>query len=360
MITYFIVLVIVFLFSNLAYRSLYSGEASTGTVVLKKNRDTNIFLFIVVAALTVTAGCRYHVGTDYGGYVFLYKEYAAMKLEDFSIFNEPMLPLIGKISNFIFNNCYGMFFIASVITVGFALYSMYKETNDFIFVTLLYIFAGGWLGTFNGVRQYLAVTIAFMGRGYIAKRKFWKFLLVCFIAFLAHRSALFFILVYFAYSEKFTLKRLLVIITATVVISRSYDTIFDLIGWMNDAEGELIDYATSSVNVFRTLVGCCPAILAIYFAYTKKLDDDQIFYAYMLIANAAIRVATSDSAYLTRLAAYTGVLVPLGLSSILKSNDKHQFLIIRVGIVVLYGIFWLYEITNSQTLREFEWIFGNI
>lgn len=361
MITYFVVITLVIIFSYLAEKSCVT--INNGDTLLRKTSDTKVFLFIIVAILIAVSGLRYHVGTDYKAYISLYEnQYSRMEFGELLNFDEPILPIIGNISYHLFDSSYAMFFITSLFTIGLILYSTYKETEDFLFVTLLYIFTGGWLGTFNGIRQYIAVAITYAGRKYILERKFFKFLLVCFIAFLAHKSALFFLLVYFVYSEKFNLKKLFLVVLATIIVSRSYEVIFNFIGWINDADGtgELIPYATKSVNILRILVGCAPAILGVYLAYKKKLDKQQIFYVYMFVCNAAVRIATADSAYLARLGAYTGVLIPLGLSAVLKSCNKKNYNILRVGIVLLYFLFWLYEVLNTKTLREFEWIFGNI
>lgn len=359
MITYFIVICCVLYFSYLAERNHNVCVEENCILPSQRTKDTKIFLFIIIAVLTVTAGCRYHVGTDYGNYIDIYEtQYIKWKWENFFEFDEPILPLIGKLSYLWFDSYYPMFFTASVTTVGFMLYSTYKETTDFIFVTMLYVFAGGWTGSFNGIRQYIAIAIAFLGRKYILQRKFWKFLLVCLVAFLAHKSALFFILVYFIYSEEFTTVRLICITIITIIVSRSYEVMFDLIGWINDKEFIVNDYALKSVNTLRILAGCAPAIVAVYYAYNKKLDKEQVFYAYMLVANATVWLVTADSAYLARLALYTGVFVPLGLSSILKSTIQKYKLPIKIGVMVLYMLFWLYDVSNSKTLREFEWIFS--
>ena len=362
MITYFIVLSIVVAFCFLAERSCKREITPDNTVLCTQTKDTKKFLFVVVVALTVTAGCRYHVGTDYSNYIFLYHQYEGMSFKSLiGITKEPMLPVIAKLSARYFDSYYPMFFAASVITVALALISTYKNTTDYVFVTLLYVFAGSWVGSFNGVRQFMAITIVYLGRNYIYQRKFLKFLAVCFVGFLAHKSALFFVLIYFVYTEKITGKRLLAIAAITVILSRSYEQIFEFIGWMNDSEGgELTDYATTSVSVFRILVGCAPAIVGIYFAYTRKMNKEQVFYVYMMVANAAIRIATSDSAYLARLGSFTGIFVPLALSSITKLCNKRYYAALRVAIVCLYFAYWLYEVTNSKTLYEFEWIFQYI
>lgn len=359
MITYFIVLVVVVVSCGFATKSCKIVKTIDSTT-LQITRDTKVFLFFSIVALTVTSGLRYFVGTDYGNYIMLYKQYSKLTFAEWFTFDEPILPIIGNISYRVFDSYYPMFFIVAFITIVFALVSTYKETTDYLFVTLIYIFVGCWHASFNGIRQCMAVTIVYLSRRYILQRKFFKFLLLCFVAFLVHKSALFFILVYFVYADKVSIKRLLIIIFVTITISMNYETVFGFIGWLNDSEFVQNEYSSAGVSIFRILVGCAPAILGIYFAYNKKLEKEQVFYVYMLVANAAIRVATSDSAYLARLGAYTGILVPLGINSISKLADKRYYKILRIAIVLLYFAYWLHEITNSSTLREFEWIFGNI
>ena len=126
-----------------------------------------------------------------------------------------------------------------------------------------------------------------------------------------------------------------------------------------EVEFELNNYSTASVNIFRTLVGCCPAILGLYFAYNNKdLDEQQVFYIYMLIINASTRIVTSESAYLARLACYPTVFVPLGLGYLTDICSQKYYKVFRAGILILYMLFWLYEVLNTKTLREFEWIFS--
>ena len=361
MVTYFVVIAIVLFFSYMAQGNYNASLTAGGDVSLSKNRDIKIFLFVIIATLTVTAGCRYFVGADYGAYKLMYEnDYSQRALGELFNLDEPILPIIGKFSYLLFDSYFPMFFIASVITVGLMVYSTLNETRDFIFVTLLYIFAGGWIGSFNGIRQYIAVAIVFLGRKYIIERKFWKFLLICGIAFLAHRSAMFFVLIYFVYSENFSTVRLLIITIIAVMVSRSYEVVFDFIGWLNDKEFVVGVYASKSVNILRILANCAPAVLAVYYAFSKKLKKEQVFYAYMLIANAVTWVATADSAYLARLALYTGAFVPLGLSSILECAEKRDRIAMKVMIIVLYAIFWLYNIVISEDLNNFRWVFSHL
>ncbi len=357
MTTYYVMICLVFFCCFLAQKFCIKSQCDE-KFIYTKTPSANVSLFIACSILVVVASMRYHVGTDYNAYYNLYFSYKVNEFGNFDILGEPLMPLIGKIASFIYDSPYTMFLFVSIIVIGPALYSIYKETDDFVFVTLLYIFTGCWHSSFNGMRQCLAVTIVFLGRRYITDRKFWKYLLVCFIAFLAHRSALFCVSFYFIYTEKFTTKRLLIITAITLVLSRNYESIFDFIGWMNDSEFVMTDYAAKSVNVLRTLVGCCPSFVGIYYAYTRKLDKQQFFYIYMMVINAAIRIATADSAYLYRLGMFPAIFLPLGLTSISNATAAKYKKTFRYIIIIFYFLFWIYEMTNSRTLSNFEWIFG--
>lgn len=357
--TYFGVIVSVIFLSYLAQRCSYwkISEFDNQIVFVKKN-DAKVCLFLIGAILVITAGCRYHVGTDYGAYISLYESYIKTSLKELFTLDEPILPIIGNLCGKYFDSYKAMFFIASLITVGLAVYSMLDEADDFMFVILIYIFVGCWHGSFNGIRQYMAVTILFLGRKHIFNRELLKYALYCFVAFLCHKSAAVFLLLYFMYSKTFSIKRLIIIIISVIIISRNYEIVFSMIGWVNESEFVVTEYASRTVSIFRIAVGCAPAIFALYYAFTRKLDKMQVFYTYMLVANAAVRLSTSGSAYLARLGAYTGIFVPLGLASILRSTERKYKNVLRLFILIMYAIYWIYEINNSETLSVFEWFWN--
>ena len=361
--TYFIVIILVFVSCLLATKTFQKNYALTSneSVNYTKTTATKYLLFITVAVLTFVAAFRYSVGTDYNNYSFGFQNYvnSFSSFKDiFNINDEPGFALLCRIASIVYNESISMFVIAAILTIVPFLYSTYKETTSFTYITLLYIFCGRWHGSFNGIRQYLAATIIYLGRHYITERKFFKYLLICFLAFLFHRSAIFCVLLYFIYDEKFSLKRLFIIIAASIVLALNYDTIFSFIGWLDDKEFVQSAYSSASVNILRILVQCCPAILAIYLALKKEINKNQVFYVYMLVANAAIFIAMSDSAYLTRLGVYTAAFVPLGLEYITRDISKKYFNVLRYLIVIFYFLFWLYEVSNSSSLNNFQWYFN--
>lgn len=359
MATYFIVIFIVFICCYLAEKSLIKNKISeSGSVCVKKTINTKFFLFLVVATLTFVSGFRYYVGADYGGYMIIYDDIIKDGLGIFNLTEENGFRLLCLLCEKIYDSYTTMFVVCAIVTIVPFLYSTYKESNDFIFVSFMYIFSGGWHGSFNGMRQFFAATIIYLGRHYIEQRKFSKYFLICFIAFLFHRSSIFALLFYFICSKEFTLKKTFIILSATLILSYSYKPIFDFIGWLDQEEFVITYYASNSVNILRVLVHCCPAIIAIYLTFNKKLDKKHVFYTYMLIADAAIYIAMSGSAYLTRLGIYTSAFIPLGLSYITKATPVKYFKVLRYVIIILYFLFWLYDISINIDLNNFQFVFG--
>jgi hypothetical protein len=250
-----------------------------------------------------------------------------------------------------------MFFTLAVLTIGLYLVSTYRESNDYVFVTLLFIFVGCWHGTFNGVRQYLGCTVIFLGRRYIFERKFKQYLAVVIIAYLCHQSALVFLGLYFLARPKFSYSMLFLVILVSVVLSLSYNYIGDVIGWLHDTEFEFNEYSRAKVSLQRVAVGCCPALLGLWLLRQKQLNKVQIFYLYMMIANAATRLAMSGSAYFSRLGAYPGTFIPLAMSCFSDAFPVKYKKTMRLAILILYFGYWTYDVTHSHTLSDYHWIF---
>ena len=67
----------------------------------------------------------------------------------------------------------------------------------------------------------------------------------------------------------------------------------------------------------------------------------------------------SNSAYLTRLGIYSSAFIPLGLNYITDKNISIRYYkYLRFAIVVLYFIFWIYGIYNTDSLNNFRFVFN--
>lgn len=332
---------------------------SIGRPIRKQyNPPTVGFLVLTSVLLIVTGGLRYYVGTDYGAYYRGIEIYGGRFKEAVANFDEPGLSIIALlIGRFTSDGAYFIFTCAA-ITYSLILITQYRNSDNFVFVTLLFLFVGNWHGAFNGVRQYLAAAIVFAGHRLILNKKFWKYALVVFIAFCVHRSAIIMIIPYFLYRNRITFRNVALLLIGTYIVARNYDTIFSIVGLLKDSEMSIGDqeYYGTVVNIFRVLVALAPAIVCFILYYSKDISSENSFYINALLVNAAAMIATSNSAYLARLGIYTNMVTPLALSKLLKFKNYSVELAVKFGVVFFYAIYWYIEVSGSGSLNNFHWI----
>lgn len=355
MVTYYWTFAVVFACSLMA--SSISKTMGCQNMTLKAQPfPVKIFLFLTAAMLIFVAGCRYYVGTDYGAYYKGLKIYAPRLKTALQEFDEPGLPLVATIVSWFTDDGAYLVFACSLLTIGLFLTTIYRNENSFLMVSLLFMFLP-WNGTFNGVRQYFAAAVLFVGHRFIYEKKLWKWLLTVFLAACFHITALVMVILYFLLRNKVSIRNVILLTIGTYIVSANYDAIFSLIGFLKDTDAtNTTVYATTSVNTLRILVACAPAIVCLVLYSNKNLTKEQTFYMNSLVIHAAAMVAASNSAYLARIGIYTTPFVVVALPKLFRTENKVLERILRIGIVVLYAIFFYVEISGSKSLNPFHWI----
>lgn len=354
-ITLFSLLVLCFLVRYFDYKTL--TLANNGTV--KHTSTAKFFYILVFAVLVFVAGFRYYVGTDFGNYYLFYERYADEFFEHLKTLNEPGFRFICWIIVLFGGNGSTFIFVASFITIGLFLITIYKNTDMLIPATLLYVFLGCWHGCFNGVRQYLAAAIVFAGLKFIKERKFLKYALVIFIAFLFHSSALMMIFPYFMAYNKISFRNIVLLIAGSLVILFSFTEVLQFAGFLLQeefAEGD--EYITNSVNIFRILVAIAPAIFFLFVYQKRPINKEQQFWFNMLIINGVMMFATSNSTYLARMGIYTAPFSAIGIPELIKGISEKDKKLVTTLILLAFAAFWWYEISNSSSLNNFKWMFN--
>ncbi|MBR2883984.1 MAG: EpsG family protein [Clostridia bacterium] len=362
MTTYFIVIFLIIIFAYFAQKNIIKKAASIANeFVIIKPTMTKMFFIFIVGVLVFVAGFRYYVGTDYGAYYGQYLRFANSFWESLKNFDEPGYGLIALISLKLNLGGEGAIFIAAALTNIIFLITIYKNTDMLFPATLFYIFLGCWHGGFNGVRQYLASAIIFSGLRFIKERKFWKYALVVFIAFLFHGSAIMMIFPYFVVYNKISFKNIAFLIGLSLIILFSFSEVLEFTGFLLQEdlsdEGE---YLTNSVNTFRILVAIAPALFFLFLYQKRTITKEQQFWFNMLILNGIVMFATSNSTYLARVGIYTVPFSTIGIPELIKGSNIKQKKAVTIIILVAFAAFWLYELSNSDGLNNFRFIFNNV
>ena len=171
----------------------------------KNNKIINLLLNLIVIQLFFISAFRsVNVGIDLQRYIPRYNLIADTKWSNiFGLRNvvdfEYGYIIYNKIISVIFNNEQALIIITSLIVVfSFSLfirnYSKIPWLSFYLFVTM-----GYFGGSFNILRQYLAMSIILFSLKYIIERDFLKFLICLIFAVSIHKTAAIFIVLYSLY-----------------------------------------------------------------------------------------------------------------------------------------------------------------
>lgn len=318
-----------------------------------------ILVTLLAAILIFVAGVRYNVGADYGAYYKNYDGSLKALWQATKGYEEPGIYLIATIARLFYDNGIAVVFLAAAVTISCYIIAIRKYSPVFALSMILYLFVGAWHGCFNGVRQYLAAALLILGHRYILERKFWRYLLTVFCASLFHISVWVMILPYFFLTRKTDFKLLLLMALGSVVLLLSYDAIFDFIGFYKGQEVVMNEYATSGVNFLRILVAYAPLVFYWLFCQKKDLSREESFYINGIMMNAFGLLIAMNSTYLARISIYTEIYPIIGYGFLLRRiRDKRLSNIVLGIIILLYAVYWWYEISHSSTLSTFRWIWN--
>ena len=121
---------------------------------------------------------------------------------------------------YVTSNRYIFIFIATMVIYALLIRSLTKYVDNMPFAVVM--FMGLWFFfTFTYLRQVIGCTIAWLSIQYIIKRDWKRFLLVMFIAYSFHNSAIVFLPMYFVPIRKFTQKQILTVMAAALLIGLS-------------------------------------------------------------------------------------------------------------------------------------------
>ena len=339
--------------------SFLSENFFTETSGWKTNIKINkTFKVLSAFILIIVAGLRWRVGTDYFQYSRNYLIYSEVPWNSLTILGEPGIEVISKISKFIYDDYITMFMIASILTIGLSVKVVSDKSNAFTFSILLYIFIGTWHGTFNGLRQSLAVAIGFFGHTYIIEKKPIKYALSVLMAGLFHQSAFILFFFYFIPRKKLKAKHILLLALISVGLINSYDSIFNVISNFKGSELVINSYITREINLLRVLVSFAPLLVYYFMTYKSRLSQADFFYINVLFLNAILMLATSNSAYLNRFTNYSSIYLTLGMPVLINFRNKYLKFLTRSLIVIFYAVYWLNEVSSVANLTEFRWVFN--
>ncbi len=368
MTVYFILIIAILLLCWIHEKVISRKRAvvSDNITVIKDKRDKYkftdkkiIWAFIFVAFAFVAA-FRYKVGTDFHAY---YRTELWSNKFAKGDFTDPGFTIFAIIADFLFQGRNGgLTILAAIVTTALFVFTIAKRSENMTLSLLLFIFIGCYTGMFNGVRQYLAAGILFAGFRFVQEKKCFKWLLIVLLAATVHITAILMFFVYFACNLKFNFMTVVLYAVIAVVLLFLYEPLWNLVGVLKQEEMDTdIEWFNRSVNVLRVIVQCVPLLLSIFVSKNKINEDADCKMLFnVCLLNAAIAVASINSVYFARFFIYTMPFQILMYPKMLNKMEKNTRKIFTALLIVFYAAFWLYEVSNSSSLNNFQWIFTHL
>lgn len=130
--------------------------------------------------------------------------------------------------------------VASAILITFSTcFFIYRNSSDAPLSLLMYVCLGLFTFNMNGMRQACAMSICLFAYELAKNRKFLFFLATVVLAMLFHKSAIFFLPVYFVFMIKDSWSNVVIFVVCVMVVILSFDK---LLPWFNEATGKEYEY----------------------------------------------------------------------------------------------------------------------
>ena len=304
-----------------------------------------ISLFIVII-LVLVAGLRNNIG-DTEAYISLYNLVSTgSDLSGYEWGFVFILSVLKKISQ----DPQFMIFSLAMITTVINIWTIRKYSKVFELEIFIYIAAGYFLITMNGVRQALVASILFGCTNLIINNKFKIYLPVVLVLSTIHTSALIMITVYFlvkteAWSEKM-MKTIGIAIVAFILFQPLMNMVFSLIeGTRYSSYEEVVMSSGNGANIIRVVLAALPVILSyIKRDELKEAWPESNLFVNMSVINLIIMAFSLFNWIFARFAfyfqMYTFILLPFIMIRLFEKRDKG---LIYYGFIACYLLFFLIE-----------------
>ncbi len=194
----------------------------------KKQKTKVLFYILSFLPFLLVSGFRYGLGTDYfGRYVYDYSRiYEGIEVKNLEI----GFTLLMKGTMFFSEKPFLMFFITAFIISGCIFFAIAKESKDKVLSICVYFLLGFFFDSLNIMRQFLAISIIFIGFLFLIKRKKVFFVLCVLMASLFHSTALIMlVLAFLDYKMLFPCKLFLPCLSVVLALNTKMIDIFEFL-----------------------------------------------------------------------------------------------------------------------------------
>lgn len=255
------------------------------------------------------------------------------------------------------------FTIIAAVCLMCVIYIYKKYSCNFIMSIFLFIASSDYIQwNYNGMRQFIAVSIAFAATDWLLEKKYFQYFFLILFLSTIHASALIMIPISFIVQGRgWNFKTVLLILGSFVAINYSDLTIGIIADFMMDTQysseiGQFLE--TEGTNILRVLVFCIPPVCALLFrkwidrANSKLLNLS----TNMAIASMGAYIVSSATSgiFVGRIpiyfSLYNYILLPWIVENVFEKRSQK---IVYAVIILCYLIFYYYQMTVAWDFSAF-------
>lgn len=244
--------------------------------------------------------------------------------------------------------------LIATICLVCVMYTYKTYSCNFIISVFLFIASSDYLQwTYNGIRQFIPVSILFACAGLFIKKRFVPLIILILLLSTIHASALLMLPMIFIVQGKPWNKKTLLFAVAVVVAISFVDQFTDLITTVmenSQYSGEVDQYlSTEGTSIQRVMVYSLPAILSLVFKKRIEKDNNPIVNLAsnmsLIAALYYVLSAFTSGQFLGRIpiffSLYNYILIPWIIQQYFTKNSVK---IIYICMISAYMIFYVYQV----------------
>lgn len=253
---------------------------------------------------------------------------------------------------------YFLIIAAICLTCVFYVYKTYS--CNFIMSAFLFLASADYIQwTYNGIRQFLAVSLIFACIGLLLKKKYIPVIVVILLVSTIHASALIMLPIIFVVQGKPFNKRTILFLFAMLLAITFIDQFTDIItNIMENTQysGEVDQFLSAKgTSIQRVIVYSIPAFIALVFRKRIEIADNPLISMASNLSIATFGIlclsAFSNGLFLGRLVIYTSlinyILLPWEIENIFTRSSAR---LIYAVMIVCYLIFYYYQVVITWRL----------
>lgn len=316
---------------------------------MKKPKTSMFFLGLSVFTVSIVAGIRYGVGTDYFEYVKWFNVYSRgpISLTDSNIGFTIMMKIIQLFTD----NPQWLFFISAIIINSFMMDFIKKNTDLYELGFFLFITLYLYYSSLNIMRQWISIVIYLYALKFAFDKKLTRYVLTVLLAASFHPAALLMLPVYFLLRLKVNIKNILIIIVLTLVIGTQFQRIIIYLASKLTflSASKYIQYfdsrfaSTEGGGWAYSVILILSFILMIIYkkSYIDNIENADNHFILMGIA-AAFSLFSPINMIFLRIQLYLIPIVLVTLPNVIKVQ-KPKERVLFYFVIVIFGILYMYR-----------------